>query len=370
MASSIPHISSALPFIPLEIDLVSGKIAKIYGTDTVKRHVKDQKPFLSDSLIFRNSTITRKSYFELESGRIVEVLHFQDGSQQCIGSFTYGAEECSHEGWATYHPLSDEQWCVLASAQIKESIEAEDWSCAWNSLQNLLYIKTGMKMSVLEAMHCFVQYEQSKMEVIVSALKKDQENPSAVLAKNFCDLKLLIDFFSFDEEGLIFSGGNLIEEALLGSQYATILQGCENATYLEPKEMVAAIKAHSCQKDGPLLVTIDGGSYVLYADQAGHWILIDPHNLARSPNFYAQQFVNELTASHRDLLLKTQNLSGKRDSYRGFHGVTGLSKDIDIQIFQKLLSEQRTNGPLAVEAVLKQISALANLLQECETFFT
>ncbi len=340
-------------------------IVKVYGSDKVKRHIADVKPSQADCAVFRGKEILKKSYYQLESGQVVEVLTFDDKTQRCIGSFTSTPEECCQEGWAAYHSLTDKQWCQLVSDFTKEKIDkADDWSCGWNSLQNLIYIQTGMKMSVMELMHAFALKAKKEGLAAVQSIAKASNPVTRESAKEACAtyLKMMLGFFSMTTPMPLFCFGNLQEELLLGAKHTICLGGdFVNVTHVSASQLADKIKAHSFAVNGPLLLQAGSEGLLLHADKNGQIILIDPHNLKRTPAFSAQSSVQQFNPLGRSFWMKTTH-----GSMGGCTTVSGLDKDIDPRKLQELLSQSKG---ASVESVSKEISSLGKILEQFEQFF-
>lgn len=346
------------------------KIAELFDKDPVEKHLKDVEPSTCDRLAFRGmGEIVTKSYFQLKSGRVVEVVNFKDHKAHCIGSFTYTAEECSRDGWATYHALTDKQWSDIVTAFTQEKpLKRVDWSCGWNCMQNLFYIKTRIKISLLELFQCVIQNATQKAETVLKLFKdaKSTEELQKLIGEKMKDFVLILGFFSDP----LFSTSNIIEELLLGSKQTNTQQGdWLNVESISASKLIEQLKAYSCLKDGPLLLTAGPEGHLLYADESGNMTIVDPHNLERSSNYCAQSTIKELSLPYstaKGFLIKAQDATGKARNYRGCTGVTGLSKDVNVETLQKMLIEIRAKGVLHPESIAKEIAHLRDILQQCE----
>ena len=69
----------------------TGEIAAVFGKDAVKRVIQETTSSLADSLVSKAlqwGEMIQKSFVELQSGRIVEVVTLANGQQKCISTFT------------------------------------------------------------------------------------------------------------------------------------------------------------------------------------------------------------------------------------------------------------------------------------------
>ncbi len=350
-------------------------IAEIFGADTLVKLLSRENPSLADKLVHQDAS--QKSYYELASGRVVEVLTLKGGRELCIGSFTYTEEECCREGWATYHTGTDKQWCELETNFIQTRGEpdftqdlAENWSCGWNCLQNYLYVQTGKKHTVLELMHYFIETAEKKIGKTFEALSsaKNRDECSEIIGQAIPDILSISSFF--DEE-IRFSNNDLIGQLLLGeSKSATCEEGeHENGIYYSPKEFAEVLIKTAGADQSAILRLNHMEGHLLYSNPSGRLILIDPHNWKRSPNFESHRFVQEIVAAENSITLKTQHLSGQIQSYRRCLFAVGLGNDRNLTPLMEQLAKVQANGPIDVQIISKEMLALADTIEKCNSFF-
>ena len=350
-------------------DMTATAVAQVYKGDSIKKRLQTVKPSPADSLAFPKQAIVSKTYFELNSGRIVEVLEFKDGRNQCIGSFNGQPADSCREGWATYDKSTDKQWCYFVSQLEEEDVtDADDWSCGWNSFQNMVYLRTGMKVSVLEILHHFIDRLNQKTEQIFGTIKgvKNKEDLSKVMGELMPHVVSVMMLFGSEDAPFFYTLRSFTEEVLFNSAGTKCIDdGLLDAKRVTAAELIEKIRSHSFAEKGPL--TFFSGTYalLLHADEGGSIIVIDPHNLKRVPDFYAQKTIQEWTPNNKGtaFAIQTQTMQGKKDHYRNCEQVNGLENDVDCAKFQEFLGEVRAREPLTQESVYERLLTLKTKME-------
>lgn len=355
-----------------EVEAAIIEIKRVFGGDLLKTQLGYVEPSSADHLAFLSAKISGKFHVELSSGRIVEILKFSDGTVKCIGAFTEKAEKCSNEGWAAFNPTLDGQWCQLFSSFTSEKVsEAGDWSCGWNSLQNLMYIKTGMKFTALELLHCYlarlIQTSDHLMEA-VGKVNNDEELKQLMSKELGVHLLMVIKLLS-EEPWLSFLSPQA-DELLLGSRGTTCKKDdWENVITASPEELINKIKTHPFRQQGPLIVTTEEEALLIHADEGGTLCIIDPHNIKRTANFRTQHNIREWKAQFDSFNLKTQDQLGHIQMLWGFNYSGGLQNDIDCEPTKSFIEEFRRKNILTVDIVSEQLKSLRSKMENLNEKF-
>lgn len=379
IAAALP-ISNSFSLMSLEkSDSIPSAICQIYPHDSLKKILDTVQPSAADRWAFAGKEIASKSYVELSSGRGVEVLTFKDQLSKCIGSFSSVAKESCQEGFAVYDQATDTQWCQLISALVDEKVEeAEDWSCGWNSMQNALYLQTGMKCTFLEMLQFFIGQLHNKTEPLASKLAKVQ---TAEDLQQFSKKEGLAEYVMhlcilFYEEPLLRTLSSLTHQIFFqakGTQRQLDLAEdnvFSDVEWVTEKELIQQIKNHPFVKDGPLFFTANGESLFLTENQDRKMIVIDPHNFKRDPAFSALRQVQDWEISGTQVSLRTQDMNGKTVVYRRVENVTGLHRDINYGPLTTFLADIRKSAPLSVDELSEQLSKLATDFEAFDKSFT
>ena len=352
-------ISSSFTIMDLmKTGSAASAVSRVYPQDPLKKILHTTSPSMADRWAHSGKEIASKSFVELLSGRVVETLTFKDQSIQCIGSFSSVAQEGCQEGFAVCDQTTDAQWCQLVLTLLDEKVkETEDWSCGWNSMQNALYLQTGMKCTFLEMLQFFVSQLNTKTEQLVSKLAKVKTDEDL---KQFSEREGLFEHGMhihslFDAEPLLMTLSTFTHQIFfqaIGTQHKSDLFEGKTFSGLElvtEQELIQKVKNHPFMKEGPLLFTADGVGLLLLENQDRKLVVVDPYNLQRDSLFSTLRYVQDWEVFELEVNLRTQDINGKAVVYSRVENVTGLHRDIKYGPLSAFLADIRNRDPLGVD---------------------
>ncbi|MBM3201782.1 MAG: hypothetical protein FJZ56_05185 [Chlamydiae bacterium] len=360
-----------------DIESLEPAVSKVYNNDCIKNIIRNKEPSEADIMAFKDKEIAFKTYVELNSGRLVEVLHFTDDSKECVGSFSDQAHESCQEGFASYDHATDKLWCDLVSLLEEQHVEESDnWSCAWNSYQNMIYLQTGIKVSVKELISYYIDRLLDETLELFDKLDsvESKEELDELLEARILNHTIMISSIFTSESGPYLGASMPCVEKLFFSSLGVCSQEdvSHQTPYMQASELSEGIENHNFRVNGPLTLGTSSEAFLLLKNEEGRVCVIDPHNMKRRADFKAKSVIESSLASQseKDFTLIARDLSQKTHHYRRCDYVGGLDQPFICSKVVSAISSSRLEKPLDAEELFGKMTHLIDQMNAFDYKFS